>query len=219
MASPSTPSVNEIISFGRPNGQKTRAKVIRINRKTVTVEILEPRGNRPVHTRWRVDPALITKLDGKDAPRHKAPTAGALIGVGSRVEFNNGGTTIVGTVKRVNTKTFSIDEDGDTSGRYWRVSKANVRLTGAPAPKVDEAAIKAAKARKAAKAERDFKRWAASYGLKPEWFGETFTSRGTGFRIVGINTRAPKYPVQAERVRDGKGFKFTADGVRTAMIR
>jgi hypothetical protein len=33
------------------------------------------------------------------------------------------------------------------------------------------------------------------------------------FRIVAINPNRPKYPVSAERVSDGRGFKFPAENV------
>lgn len=216
MADRNTLRTGEIISFGRGRGQKTLAKIVRVNSTTCTVRTTEARGKHPAGTEWRVPFSLITKTDGAAAPT-TAPAN--TIGVGSRVQFRNGTETVVGTVKRVNTKTYSIEPDGDTSGRYWRVGKWAVKLTDVSAPKVDEAAIKAAEARKAAKAERDFKRWAETYGLKPEWFGQTFTSRGTDYRIVGINTRAPKFPVQVERVHDGRSFKFTAAGVSIGMTR
>ena len=47
-------------------------------------------------------------------------------------------------------------------------------------------------------------------------WGEEFriarTDRQT-FRLIGIAPRRPKYPIFAERVPDGQGFKFTADQV------
>ena len=33
------------------------------------------------------------------------------------------------------------------------------------------------------------------------------------YRIVAINPNRPKYPIIAERVSDGRGFKFSADNV------
>lgn len=46
---------------------------------------------------------------------------------GQRVAFDHKGRTIVGFVKRVNKKTISIAPEGDTSGRYWRVSPSYLR--------------------------------------------------------------------------------------------
>ena len=63
----------------------------------------------------------------------------------------------------------------------------------------------------------DFTRNCGRFGLKPEHFGATFTSNGKTFKISGINTRCPKYPVSAKRVPDGKGFKFTAQQVLNSV--
>jgi hypothetical protein len=58
-------------------------------------------------------------------------------------------------------------------------------------------------------AEAEFKRYAAHYGMQPDWFGKTFFHQGTQYRITGINPGAPKFPVNAERTHDGKSFKMT----------
>lgn len=57
--------------------------------------------------------------------------------------------------------------------------------------------------------ESDFARSAPLYGLSADDYGREFTSRGTQYRVTGINARAPKFPLQAERLSDGKRFKFT----------
>jgi hypothetical protein len=46
------------------------------------------------------------------------------------------------------------------------------------------------------------------YDLKPEDYGREFRSRGQTYRLVGINSRSPKYCFMGERA-DGKRFKFT----------
>lgn len=51
------------------------------------------------------------------------------------------------------------------------------------------------------------------FGLEPADYGRTFRSRDELFRIVAINPNRPKYPISAERVSDGRGFKFPADNV------
>ena len=51
------------------------------------------------------------------------------------------------------------------------------------------------------------------YGLQPSDHGRTFTSHGDTFRITAINPNRPKYPISAERVADGRGFKFSAENV------
>jgi len=57
----------------------------------------------------------------------------------------------------------------------------------------------------------DFARSAPLIGLKPEDYGKTFTTYGgKTYRVTGINLRRAKYPVSAEDVNTGKGFKFPA---------
>jgi hypothetical protein len=63
------------------------------------------------------------------------------------------------------------------------------------------------------KAAQAFKRDAARFGIDPEALGTTFTSRGVEYRITGLNTRRPKYPISADRVRDGRAHKFPASVV------
>jgi hypothetical protein len=57
---------------------------------------------------------------------------------------------------------------------------------------------------------------APRFGLKPEDFGRTFSFRGSDYRVTGIAPRGASYPVLAERVRDGRGFKFPASAVRAS---
>lgn len=54
---------------------------------------------------------------------------------------------------------------------------------------------------------------APQFGLEPSDYGRTFKTRDEMFRIVAINPNRPKYPVSAERVSDGRGFKFPVDTV------
>jgi hypothetical protein len=54
---------------------------------------------------------------------------------------------------------------------------------------------------------------APHFGLEPSDHGRTFRSKDELFRIVAINPNRPKYPISAERVSDGRGFKFPADNV------
>lgn len=69
------------------------------------------------------------------------------------------------------------------------------------------------------RAVTDFKRLCSRYGLEADDLGTTFISNGVEFEITGLNTRAPKYPIKATRVFDGKGYKFTEAQVRFAMNR
>ena len=59
----------------------------------------------------------------------------------------------------------------------------------------------------------DFAMLATSFGLKPEDLGKEFVSRGETFKITGLNLKAKKYPIQAEMLSNGKGYKFPADTV------
>lgn len=54
---------------------------------------------------------------------------------------------------------------------------------------------------------------APHFGLEPSDHGRTFRSKDELYRIVAINPNRPKYPISAERVADGRGFKFPADNV------
>ena len=60
---------------------------------------------------------------------------------------------------------------------------------------------------------------APHFGLEPSDYGRTFRSKDELFRIVAINPNRPKYPVSAERVSDGRGFKFPADNVAMYLLR
>jgi hypothetical protein len=55
---------------------------------------------------------------------------------------------------------------------------------------------------------------APHFGLEPSDHGRLFRSNGEAFRISAINPNRPKYPISAERVADGRGYKFTAENIR-----
>jgi hypothetical protein len=58
-----------------------------------------------------------------------------------------------------------------------------------------------------------FEALAEAFGLSPGDYGRPFSTGRERFRITGIDPRRPKYPVSAERIPDGQGFKFTAEQV------
>ena len=58
-----------------------------------------------------------------------------------------------------------------------------------------------------------FEALAEAFGLSPSDYGRQFSTGREQFRIAGIDPRRPKYPVSAERVPDGQGFKFSAEQV------
>ncbi len=68
-------------------------------------------------------------------------------------------------------------------------------------------------------AKDDFKFLAAAYGVKPEDHGKTVTIQGEQYRIVGINTRARRFPFNVERIRDGAAYKFPERSICTALGR
>jgi hypothetical protein len=58
-----------------------------------------------------------------------------------------------------------------------------------------------------------FEALAEAFGLSSTDYGRQFSTDRESFRVVGIDPRRPKYPISAERIPDGQGFKFTADQV------
>jgi hypothetical protein len=58
-----------------------------------------------------------------------------------------------------------------------------------------------------------FEALAEAFGLSPDDYGRQFSTGRERFRITGIDPRRPKYPLSAERISDGQGFKFTSDQV------
>jgi len=62
-----------------------------------------------------------------------------------------------------------------------------------------------------------FQAYASDYDLDPAWFGREFTSKGSKFVISGINPKAPRFPVNAVKVVDQTGWKFTVPIIKSAM--
>jgi hypothetical protein len=56
-----------------------------------------------------------------------------------------------------------------------------------------------------------FEAQAEAFGLSPADYGRQFSTGRELFKITGIDPRRPKYPVSAERIPEGQGFKFTSD--------
>ena len=54
------------------------------------------------------------------------------------------------------------------------------------------------------------------FNLPQDIIGKTFTNRGVNFTITELNTKAPKFPVNAVD-ENGKGFKFTAESIRSVL--
>ena len=62
-----------------------------------------------------------------------------------------------------------------------------------------------------------FESMAKLYGFDAGDLGRTFRTGGVDYRITGLKPRARRYPVTADRVSDGRGFKFPADVVLNAL--
>lgn len=60
---------------------------------------------------------------------------------------------------------------------------------------------------------RELEIYGRAYGLKGEDYGAEFTSQGHRYRLVGVKPSRPKFPISAERIRDGRCYKFTTSVV------
>lgn len=64
-----------------------------------------------------------------------------------------------------------------------------------------------------------FRALAKFYGLESDDLGREFQQGRVRYRITGLNTKRPRYPISVERVNDGKRFKMPADQIRQALGR
>ena len=60
---------------------------------------------------------------------------------------------------------------------------------------------------------------APQYGFKPEHLGKTFMYEDDLYQVVGWNTRAPKYPIWAEKVATRKHWRFPVSIVLNKLTR
>ena len=133
-------NIGDEVTFGRPNGEQTRGRILRVNAKSITIEQMETRGQsrvRDAGAKWRVARSLVRHANGAPADPAYAPvTCHRITGfkVGDRVSWNHGSRTLTGTVKRVNRKTISTVADGDPDSRYWRVSPRLLSAASTTAP-------------------------------------------------------------------------------------
>lgn len=63
----------------------------------------------------------------------------------------------------------------------------------------------------------DFLAMCDAYGLESEHLDTAFQVRGETYRITGLAPSRRRYPVIAERMSDGKAYKFAADTVVAAL--
>jgi hypothetical protein len=60
----------------------------------------------------------------------------------------------------------------------------------------------------------NFIQFCSLYDLKPEHLGAEFTFRGDRYKVAGLASgRSHKFPILADRIPDGKTFKFPAESV------
>ncbi len=67
--------IGDLVEFGRPNGEKTEGKVVRVNAASITIEQTEARGVsriREAGAKWRVHPSLVRLVGASAAPAPKA---------------------------------------------------------------------------------------------------------------------------------------------------
>jgi hypothetical protein len=65
------------VLFGRPNGEKTLGRVLKVNRKSVKVEQLEARGqfrSYAVGTKWNLGPSFVERAPAEGAAPAAAPS-------------------------------------------------------------------------------------------------------------------------------------------------
>jgi hypothetical protein len=209
------------VMIGRPNGERTRSRVTKLNLKTAKCVTLEQRAGRAAGMKIRVSYDLMYPVDGatsvSDFPGEviSLPSPTAKWSIDDRVAFDNRGRTITGTVSKINRKTVRVDPDNPTrKGQYWNVSPSLLRTSDTTAPVVPPE-VKAAEDLDEAK--KRWERFARSYGLEAAWFGQTFTHKRSQYKIVGLNLRSPKYPIEVRRTRDDRGFKFTVALVQRVL--
>ena len=63
-----------------------------------------------------------------------------------------------------------------------------------------------------------FLSYAKSYGLSPDDLGTTFKSgSGMEFKIIGLKSRARKYPIMTKSLSNGKSYKHTIEQVKRGI--
>ena len=115
-------NIGDTVRFGRPNGQQREGVIVKINSKTYKIQTSEGKD-------WRVSKCLVYPTSNSTTSTTSNSTMPELIyslprptfKKGQKVRFDNGrGVTIEGFVKRVNSKTVSV-EPSLGSFKYWRV--------------------------------------------------------------------------------------------------
>jgi len=80
MTPASTFRIGDLVEFGRPNGEKTEGKVVRVNAASITIEQTEARGVsrvREAGAKWRVHPSLVRLVGSAGTAAVAAPVTPA----------------------------------------------------------------------------------------------------------------------------------------------
>ncbi|MBU6428541.1 MAG: hypothetical protein KGR26_06010 [Cyanobacteria bacterium REEB65] len=64
-----------------------------------------------------------------------------------------------------------------------------------------------------------FRLFGSRYGLDENDFGALIVYRGTRYKLVGLKTSRPKYPLEMEHQGDGRRFKFAASAEIVKLIK
>jgi hypothetical protein len=81
-------NIGDVVVFGAENGQKTRAKIAKLNPKTAVCKSLDARGRHPVGTEWKVGYTALTKLDANGVAIPKAPALPSNAGNNIPLEYH-----------------------------------------------------------------------------------------------------------------------------------
>ena len=72
----STFKTNDVVTFGRPNGEQTLGRVLKVNRSSILIEQMEERGVsrvRQAGAKWRVHPSLVRLANVAAVPAPAKP--------------------------------------------------------------------------------------------------------------------------------------------------
>lgn len=59
--------------------------------------------------------------------------------------------------------------------------------------------------------------YCAWYQFEPADFHRTFVFKGHVYKMVAINPNAPRYPIEAVRIHDNQGMRFSASTVKAGL--
>lgn len=80
-----------------------------------------------------------------------------------------------------------------------------------------EFAVKDANGDAVTREAQEFETCCTMFGLDKTDLGKTFVTDRDSYRITGLTMRGRRFPILAERVKDGRSFKFPADIVCRAL--